>query len=247
MSFFKSLLPICFLGIVFISSSAFAARHQNGKPATSFSQAKRLSLEIYKVSNQPSFYCGCDIRWKDKTGTPDLTHCGYQVRKQKKRATRIEWEHVVPAWQFGHQLKCWQDGGRRLCSKNSPKFKFMEADLHNLTPTIGEINGDRSNYNFSQWNGIRGVSYGACDMQVDFKARSAMPPKRARGAIARTYLYMNNKYKFSLSKSQARLMNVWNRAYPVTQWECKRDNAIAKIQGNHNPFVHDRCQALSQN
>ncbi|WP_411020426.1 endonuclease, partial [Salmonella sp. ZJLS19Sal_0228] len=81
---------------------------------------------------------GCDIQWQGKKGTPDLKGCGYQVRKQEKRASRIEWEHVVPAWQFGHQLQCWQQGGRKQCSRHDTAFKRMEADLHNLTPAIGE-------------------------------------------------------------------------------------------------------------
>ncbi|MGB2079810.1 MAG: endonuclease [Vibrio sp.] len=225
-----------------ITAPSLAARHQEGTPASSFSQAKRLSTEIYAISKQPSFYCGCDIQWENKKGQPDLKSCGYKVRKQEKRAARIEWEHVVPAWQFGHQLQCWQKGGRKECSKNNPQFKTMEGDMHNLTPAIGEVNGDRSNYNFSQWNGSRGVSYGRCDMQVDFKGRSVMPPERSRGAIARTYLYMNQKYQFALSSSQKKLMQAWDKTYPASSWECERDEKIAKVQGNHNPFVLSNCK-----
>ena len=38
----------------------------------------------------------------------------------------------------------------------------MEADLHNLVPAIGEINGDRSNFTFEHIDGEERV-YGACD------------------------------------------------------------------------------------
>ncbi len=31
----------------------------------------------------------------------------------------------------------------------------MEADLHNLVPAVGEINGDRSNYRFGMISGER--------------------------------------------------------------------------------------------
>lgn len=79
----------------------------------------------------------------------------------------------------------------------------MEADLHNLTPAVGEVNGDRSNFNFSQWNGMDGVSYGRCDMQVNFKQRKVMPPDRARGSIARTYLYMSKEYGFKLQAANS--------------------------------------------
>ncbi|MGL6170392.1 MAG: endonuclease [Vibrio sp.] len=206
----------------------------------SFSGAKIEALKIYR-DHPISFYCGCEIRWQGKQGIPDLDGCGYQVRKQANRAARIEWEHVVPAWQFGHQLQCWQQGGRKNCARTSPEFNQMEADLHNLTPAIGEINGDRSNFNFSQWYGVDGATYGQCEMQINFKARKAMPPERARGAIARTYLYMSERYAFTLSKAQSQLMQAWNNQYPVSEWECERDRRIAKVQGNANRFVREQC------
>ncbi|WP_198158437.1 deoxyribonuclease I [Enterovibrio coralii] len=210
----------------------------------SFTKAKRIAQGIY--DDYPvSFYCGCDIEWKGKKGIPDLEACGYNVRKQEKRASRIEWEHVVPAWQFGHQRQCWQDGGRKNCARNDTAFKLMEADLHNLVPAIGEVNGDRSNYRFSQWNGDKGAFYGRCEMKVDFKQRAVEPPAQSRGAIARTYKYMNKQYDFRLASSQKKLMDAWDKTYPVTEWECERDRRIAREQGNHNPFVQSACKKAS--
>ncbi|ANU35304.1 endonuclease [Vibrio scophthalmi] len=231
---------------------ALAASNVVAAPPSSFSAAKREAVSIYKdlerdLDYATSFYCGCDIKWQGRKGVPDLEGCGYQIRKQtqKVRATRIEWEHVVPAWQFGHQMQCWQKGGRKECSKKKyPQFRQMEADLHNLTPAIGEVNGDRSNFNFSQWNGVNGVTYGSCEMQVNFKQRKVMPPARARGSIARTYLYMSQEYSFDLSKQQRNLMQAWNKQYPAEKWECERDKHIAKVQGNHNPFVVEACRKL---
>lgn len=106
---------------------------------------------------------------KQKKLVPDLDSCGYEPRKQAKRANRIEWEYVVPAWAFGHQLQCWQDGGRKNCKK-TPAFARMKADLHNLVPAIGEANGDRSNYSFAMLEGET-RAYGSCDLEVNFKAR----------------------------------------------------------------------------
>ncbi|WP_434358531.1 deoxyribonuclease I [Parasalinivibrio latis] len=219
-----------------LSASAFAA------PPQSFTKAKRIAVKIYQ-DHPVSFYCGCKIDWNGRKGVPELDDCGYKIRKQKRRAERIEWEHVVPAWQFGHQLQCWQKGGRKNCSRHDVQFKLMEADLHNLTPAIGEVNGDRSNFRFSQWNGDKGAFYGQCEMKVDFKGRVAEPPKRARGAVARTYKYMHKEYDFQLSSAQKKLMDAWDKTYPVDAWECERDRRIAKVQGNHNPFVLKACKA----
>ncbi|SUH35021.1 endonuclease I [Salmonella enterica subsp. enterica] len=47
--------------------------------------------------------------------------------------------------------------------------------MHNLQPAIGEVNGDRGNFMYSQWNGGEG-QYGQCAMKVDFKAKLAERP-----------------------------------------------------------------------
>jgi len=229
------------LTLLFSTSTTASPSHPS-----SFSQAKRLAKEIY-ASSLPatSFYCGCDIKIAGKKWQTDFSRCGYQVRKQKKRAARIEWEHIVPAWELGHQRQCWQQGGRKNCGKNDKLFRKMESDLHNLVPAIGEVNGDRSNYRFSQWNG-QADQYGRCDMVIDFKSRKAEPPGYTRGQIARTYLYMQQTYGFRIAKSQLKLFKAWDKTYPVDTIECKRDSAIAMTQGNHNPFVKNQCDAIAK-
>ena len=200
----------------------------------SFSKSKRILAEIY--AEQPvSFYCGCDYKKKGKKLIPDLDSCGYDPRKNAKRAKRIEWEHVMPAWAFGHQLQCWQDGGRKNCRK-SRNFKQMEADMHNLVPAVGEVNGDRSNYRFGMLEG-ENRAYGSCDVEIDFKARKAEPAPYLRGDIARTYFYMRDTYGVRLSKQQRRLFEAWAKQDPVDDWERKRNDLIEVRQGNRNPYV----------
>lgn len=205
-----------------------------------FTQAKAAAVKVNQDA-PGSFYCGCQIEWQGKKGIPNLDSCGYQARKNQNRASRIEWEHVMPAWQFGHQMQCWQDGGRKNCAK-IPQYVKIETDLHNLQPAVGEVNGDRNNFMYSQWRDGEG-QYGQCPMKVDFKNKQAEPPARARGAIARTYFYMRDRYSIRLSKQQTQLFDVWNRQYPVTEWECTRDRRIANMQGNHNPYVQQACEA----
>ncbi|RML36461.1 hypothetical protein APX70_07867, partial [Pseudomonas syringae pv. maculicola] len=42
-----------------------------------------------------------------------------------------------------------------------PVYKRAEADLHNLVPSIGEVNGDRSNFSFG-WVPEQKGQYGSC-------------------------------------------------------------------------------------
>lgn len=226
------------LSLLLAPLSAFSldpeSYHQNN-----FQQAKTFAAAI-NADAPGDFYCGCKITWHGKKGVPDLNSCGYTVRKNANRAERIEWEHVMPAWEFGHQRQCWQNGGRKNCTKDAD-YRRIESDLHNLQPAVGEVNGDRNNFQYSQWNG-GDQQYGQCSMKVDFKEKLAQPPERARGIIARTYFYMRDQYHLRLSRQQTQLFTVWDKQYPVTPWECERDNRIARVQGNHNPYVQQACQ-----
>lgn len=173
---------ICAVALL-LSPFAAQAIALNNYHQNNFQQAKTFAAAI-NADAPGSFYCGCKISWQGKKGIPDLNSCGYQVRKNANRAGRIEWEHVMPAWEFGHQRQCWQNGGRKNCSKDAD-YRRIESDLHNLQPAVGEVNGDRGNFAYSQWNGGE-QQYGQCAMKVDFKNKQAEPPARARGAIART-------------------------------------------------------------
>lgn len=226
------LLVTC--SLMFISPAVYALSAE-----ISFTSAKKIAAKVHHDA-PGTFYCGCAIRWKDDKGSPNWSSCGYKVRKNKQRAARIEWEHVMPTWQFGHQRKCWQNGGRKGCEKDMV-YRVIETDLHNLQPVVGEINADRKHFAFSQWNGGHFL-YGTCQMKIDFQAKRAEPPPQVRGAIARTYLYMRDRHKINLSKQQTQLFNSWSKSYPPSRWECDRNNRIAIIQGNHNPYVLEACQ-----
>lgn len=200
-----------------------------------FSEAKRLAQRIYSDENQ-TFYCGCPLRWQGGKGIPDLKSCGYKVRKNGPRAQRIEWEHIVPAHHFGKNLSCWQQGGRDNCQQKDPLFGRMEADLFNLKPAIGEVNGDRANFAFAELPAQQ-PQYGACDFKVDFAQKLAEPRPEVRGDIARIYFYMADKYALALPKSQQQLLLQWHLDDPVDAREQLLGQRIAQQMGHPNYFV----------
>ncbi len=205
----KKVIAVILL-IFFISNLSFAS----GKEFHSFSTAKKHLIS--QVTNKTkTIYCDCSIKKEGKKLTPKIEECGYKPRleftrsgKVNVRAKRIEWEHIVSAWEFGHQLQCWQNGGRKNCRKNSKKFKIMEADVNNLAPAIGEINGDRSNYRFGMLSNTP-KRYGSCDVKIDFKQRVIEPPVNARKRVAEAYFYMQSTYGLKISNKQKQLFNAW--------------------------------------
>ena len=221
------------LALIFCFSSLSYAAPDN------FRQAKRLlRTDVYMDRNDDGdLYCGCNWEWKGASGgRTNLSECGYKIRAQKVRAERTEWEHVFSAWAMGHQRQCWQSGGRTNCEKNDPDFSRMEADMHNLTPVVGEVNADRSNFNQTQLGGVF-TQYGECKSKTDFKARSFEPRDEAKGMVARISFYMADHYNLRLSRKQQLVFMAWNNNYPVSKWERLRDKRIAKHMGHSNPYV----------
>jgi deoxyribonuclease-1 len=235
------------LAIVTIYSSTVFAENQE---IDSFSKAKKLLEKQVYNNHRTSLYCGAEFGPSKKVIPPK----GFTTTKYLKRSEKIEWEHVVPAENFGRTFSEWQKGhklcvnnkgksfkGRRCAEKVNTEYRYMQADLYNLFPAIGAVNALRSNYSFTVLPAAQS-DFGSCDMKVD--NRKAEPPERARGQIARTYLYMESTYKrYSMSKAQRQLMNAWDKMYPITAWECLRADKISKIQNNENKIVKSRCDA----
>ncbi|EAK5192432.1 deoxyribonuclease [Campylobacter coli] len=136
-----------------------------------------------------------------------------------QRAKRIEWEHIMPAQNFGKHLPCWKEGGRKAC-QNDPLFTKMEADKQNLVPAIGEINGDRSNFRYAEApTNLKYAQYGNCKVYADFKAKRFYPANYSKGWIARSYLYMSKTYNIRLSDQERKLMEAWDKQYPIDEKE----------------------------
>lgn len=199
--------------------------------------AKRQVFFDQADGDQGELYCGCAWRWVGKSGgRVDADSCGYEVRKQANRAARTEWEHIVPAWTFGHQRLCWQNGGRKNCVATDSVFRAMEADIFNLYPSVGEVNGDRAHFNYGMVSGVS-PQYGQCATRIDFTSRTAEPRDEVKGLVARTTFYMFDRYNLNMSRQQQQVLMAWSKQHPVTDWERERNDRIAKVVGHSNPFV----------
>ena len=208
-----------------------------------------------------------DTKDKDGDGNTHETmvypeQCGYEARnpitkkgKVNNRAHRIEWEHIMPAHLMGGHLDEWENkrnhqackksngkflSGRKCAYKLNANFKKAHDDMNNLTPAVGELNADRSNYAFANIEG-ESRAYGACDFEVDFKTDTTEPADNVKGNIARVYFYMVETYGAQISADEMNLFSEWDALDPVDKWECLRNNRINVAQGTGNRFVTDAC------
>jgi deoxyribonuclease I len=141
--------------ILFCLALYFTSSCSQASGPSSYGDAKKLLPNIYK-SMQETIYCGCSYSYKGNKKVPNHQSCGYKIRKEQKRAGRVEWEHIVPSEHSGRGRSCWRDRakypqcrksngkliyGRKCCNKVDPEFRKLSGNLHNLAPAIGEVNG----------------------------------------------------------------------------------------------------------
>ncbi len=220
------------------------------RPFSSFDTAKEIARDTIFADRPTDYYCGCTYTPTGKSGGKiDASQCGYTPRKNPTRGKILEWEHVVPAWFFGHNRACWKAGhdrcvtsagkkyaGRECCAKVDTKFKRIEADLHNLVPSVGELNGDRSNLPYGLVDGEPRL-YGACNFEIGGNPRVAEPPENVRGDVARIWFYMSETYGIRVSPSMTEMFRQWSEADPVDAFERTRNERVFETQGNRNHFV----------
>ncbi|EPP8195765.1 endonuclease [Campylobacter lari] len=197
-----------------------------------FNESKKELVKLYESlgsTYQYDFYCNAPFKANKKgkytkfeVVKSDLYTPRNEYTKKGKinqRAKRIELEHIMPAQNFGKHLPCWREGGRKAC-QNDPLFVKMEADKQNLVPAIGEINGDRSNFRYAEAPlNLEYTQYGNCKVYTDFKAKRFYPANYSKGYIARSYLYMSKTYNIRLSDQERKLMESWDKQYPMSEKE----------------------------
>ncbi|HEX4047267.1 MAG TPA: endonuclease, partial [Elusimicrobiota bacterium] len=167
------------------------------------------------------FIPGTSAESRDYSETGDKTHDGWS------RAQAMNVEHVFP---------------QSLFEKALP----MRSDLHHLMATFEHPNGMRGSLPF-------GVAKAPFDYRNDAGARRDgrvfEPPDFTKGRVARALLYFYSRYKdeaffreprvAAFWNGQIETVLDWNRRFPPTVEEQRRNDHVSAFQGNRNPFVDD--------
>ncbi|OJJ17967.1 hypothetical protein BKI52_29360 [marine bacterium AO1-C] len=161
--------------------------------------------------------------------------------------------------------KKWRYGGKGTnpmpinCEHTVPQSFFrkqepMKSDLHHLFPTYAEWNRVRNNFGFAeiddqtttQWMRQKASkedipAKDIIDEYSEFTRNQFEPREAHKGNLARAVFYFFTMYP-DQAGSINRVANIktlyqWHLQDPVNEAERKRNEAIAKYQGNHNPYV----------
>ncbi|MDM8522652.1 endonuclease [Desulfococcaceae bacterium HSG8] len=198
--FIKKGIGYCFFIIIPVFFLAGCSSEKGGSLGNtkyeSFTTVKKLLLSKVYDTRKRTFYCDCPFTADKHVGSSKK----FKPKKKSARSSRIEWEHIVPAHAFGSTFKAWHKTyrpwkcwlsflpwvkcrsvkGRENARRASVEYRYMESDMYNLVPAIGEVNQARSNYPFRIIRGEK-REYGPCDIEIS--DRKAEPAPRIRGTL----------------------------------------------------------------
>ena len=234
-------MKIFFL-IVFIMHASLA----NADIPNSFSSAKQKMYKKVYNNEWTTFYTGC--YWSAKKVS--LESCGLAdsfPSSANKRARRTEAEHVIPASWLYKKNKSWRDcyldakrlgmKARDYCQDNDLEFRNAHNDLVNLRPTVGQVNGLRSNKPFVEKISGEKITTLRANKKFIISSRGVIPDPSIRGDIARIAFYMRDKYKVDFSPRQEMLFFKWIEDDPVSEEEIELNKKIKEAQGTGNHYV----------
>ena len=244
-------------------SASLGNRHSQ-----SFYAVKKEMLNKIYFDHRRTLYCNAEfsarktIKLPSDFVLPNLRKADFKVydisaEELQRKAERMEWEHIVPAQNFGKTFPEWTKGhpkckskkgkgfkGRSCAEQENETFRYMYTDMYNLYPAIGAVNYLRANFNFTQFSKPQKPTFGACGGMV-ISGNKVEPRDAVKGLIARTYLYMQATYpRYSIGEPMAAILQAWDKQYPLSRWECVRAYRIEKVQGNVNQIVQPRCVKL---
>jgi len=182
--------------------------------------ALSLGLASYNDSNSKNgnSHSILDYREAKSLFWEQLYPKGYTLYCRAKitqfRRSEINIEHVFPMAWVKNSLKC---GTRNECRDRSPLFNQIEADMHNLYPSLAKLNYARQAYRFGVIKGEQRDFGKKCDFEISKQYRVAEPMQKVRGEVARAMFYMEND--------------------PPSKEEKRRNDKIEQIQGNRNPYI----------
>ncbi len=112
--------------VIFLCGLGFA--HAGNEKVKNFREARKLAEKIH--AEKPfTLYCGCRYEGRKV----NFESCGYRPRKNRKSAADLNWEHVVPAENFGRSFVEWREGAPACRRKGrAKKIRAVQGNENNI-------------------------------------------------------------------------------------------------------------------
>lgn len=118
--------------------------------------------------------------------------------------------------------------------------EMQKSDMHHLFPTDSAMNSLRSNNLFGEVDHDKGKAKCAASRSGTGSAGNTTiyePPANHKGDVARALFYFSIRYNMPIRSEEEVVLKKWHHEHPVDEEEMDRNDAIAQIQGDRNPFI----------
>jgi endonuclease I len=170
---------------------------------------------------------------------------GEDIDAKKVDDLKLQWEHAFPASLIARGLRYADRDCREPLSNAQETCPYAIADLQNLWPSIGRINGSRGNLPYGELEGEGTTNETFAEFCPDYERGKVgglvyvEPTQPSQGDLARSLIYMHMVYDIELDSvidDPDRLL-VWHRRDPPDAEEKSRERAIRTLQGSWNPLI----------
>ena len=148
-NFIQYLILILFIFLIALPIDSQELPQKAIQPSTMISveSSKKELKDIYFQSGQnKTLHCGCMFDQQLQVHSKTCKHLTKNP-STKIQSSTVKWVHAMPMEKFAGSLRCWKnpsctfsDGkikkAFQCCKEISPKFKSMQADMHNLFPSV---------------------------------------------------------------------------------------------------------------
>lgn len=214
---------------------------------------RRESIGMARASGlDKTALCGCafdgDVFSKTYTGI-DPRSCGYSPRRPTPESRRVAPGRVVPDKDLVRGRPCLTlPSSTYLDAKGSPidpvaycvahddKVKAMRNDLFNSYIEVEEVVAETAGRR--QAAAPAGAApFGTCPVKIDTTANLVEPPDKAKGRIARAWLYMSDMWGVQISPADLDRYRAWHQEHPPTKDELEFGYQAAIRQGMEDIYL----------
>lgn len=110
----------------------------------------------------------------------------------------------------------------------------MRSDIHHLFPTTNTSNSTRGSKPFGVVSNGSAVGGGSFSNSTTFEPRNQQKGRTARAMMYFVIRYQDYANHFA---GQENILRTWHNSFPVDSIDIRRNNDIAIIQNNRNPFI----------
>ncbi|MBL4708388.1 MAG: endonuclease [Flavobacteriales bacterium] len=180
----------------------------------------------YNAARDHMFMTIDNKRFNGQGATVNTLECVYTGYNKLSYTSRSNAQSTSPQFNTEHTFP------QGFFNSASP----MRTDIHHLYPTTNNSNSQRGSKAFGVVTNGTAVTLGG----GSFYTSSTFEPRNVqKGATARAMMYFVLRYQDYSNhfSSQETILRSWHNAYPVTSVDTARNNAIASLQNNRNPFI----------